>query len=188
MRPKTQESTAGVMFEGVERALMTAVKILSKVSPDQIARQVDRVKIDQALQSLRQIFFFPGELIHSLELISSGEAIEPEVARFFRDQFENVSSDVVDAIRYLQADLFEQSQSLSLKDIEIIESIRYGKLDLRRSVHRYFAFYLAALESGDSRRLEEATIEAARLLGQVERLNSSIKKLESALKRARKKP
>lgn len=50
-----------------EAFLATAVRALKVLEKIDISQRIDRVRVDGALQTLRQIFFYSSELKNSLE-------------------------------------------------------------------------------------------------------------------------
>jgi hypothetical protein len=54
----------------LEASLTAGVRLIKVMLTMDLTKQIDRVRIDTALQSLRQIFFFPSDLKAVLEDIS----------------------------------------------------------------------------------------------------------------------
>lgn len=169
----------------IEKGLIAAIRLIGKISPAALSRQADRVRIEQAIQSLRHIFFFSSELLFSLEQVSEGKEIDPELARLYRDWFRHVDEEIFHALEYLRNDLFEQSSLLSVEDIDFMQQVRYGKINTRRAVFEFFDSYLRAHQAGSRNEIARHSEGAARVLGQIQRFNQSIKKLERKLQRAR---
>jgi hypothetical protein len=162
----------------LEASLMTGVRIIKAMLTLDLSSQIDRVRIDNALQSRRQIFFFPSELRKVLEELSEGRAVDPEVAAYFAEEVENIPLTIGDALRFLEIGRFEDRNALLIEDLETMESIRARKIDLRLEIHRFFRRYRT---EGPSR----SRVEASRILGQIELFNAAVKELEAKLRSVR---
>jgi len=130
---------------------------------------------------LRQIFFYSSELIAVLKDIQNGKTVEPEIVEYFATEFRHTPQHIQEALSFIEHERFEESNALMIDDLDLMRQIRYGKLDVRREISRFFSAYDENIERGD-RRLR---LEAARVLGQIERLNSAIQELELRLRNAR---
>src|SRR5947209_9566791 len=177
-------SAAGVLiWKGMrlkmawEITLMNAVQGLRAFEGLNVSRRIDRVRLDNALQSLRQIFFYSSELTRTLEEISRGEPVDPEVVEYFAREFRAVPIEIDDALGYLQNEKFESRNTLRIEELNLMSDIRAGKLSTRRDVSQFFQDYGAANRTGE----RQFGTEAARVLGQIERLNSAIRGLEAKL-------
>lgn len=164
-----------------EATLVSAVRLLNIFEGFDITRRIDRVKIDTALQTLRQIFFYSSELTATLEDIEAGKLVESEIVEFFATEFNDAPPHIQEALSFITNDRFEDSNALRIEDLDLMQQIRWGKLDVRREVSQFFRRYDREFER-DKDRLRT---EAARVLGQIGRLNSAIVKLEEKLMKAR---
>ncbi len=162
---------------GWEVTLMSAVRALNIFERFDVTRRIDRVKIDNALQTLRQIFFYPSQLIAVLEDIEAGRPVEPDVIEYFADDFGKVPPNVREALSFLVNERFEDSNALRIEDMELMTMIRDGKLNTRREVSQFFRNYQAEADRSSNR----LPMEATRVLGQIARFNTLIKKLEKKL-------
>ncbi|WP_458423960.1 hypothetical protein [Methylorubrum extorquens] len=156
---------------------MSAVKIVKALLSLDIEQHIDRVKIASALQSLRQIFFFPSELIFTLELASTGSQIEEDVLAYYAEEFSMVPSSIQQAFDFMDHSRFESAELLTTREMSMMTDIRYGKLNLRRDIHQFFAAYQAQQSQGSD--LNKLSQEASRILGQIARFNASVQELES---------
>jgi hypothetical protein len=165
-------------WEAVLASAARALRMLEKID---MTRRIDRVKTDNALQTLRQIFFYSSELKNVLEDIEAGRQIEPEVVEFYARNFRSPPIHIQEALSYIENERFEDRNTLLIEDIELMNQIKHGKLDTRREISRFFERYLAEVGRGKN----SLAIDASRILGQIERFNASVQKLESKLLAAR---
>ena len=164
-----------------ESALVSAVRVLNIFERFDVSRRIDRVRIDTALQTLRQIFFYSSELTAALEEIEAGRQIESEVVDYFAREFSDPPPHIQEALSFITNDRFEESNALRIEELNLMQQIRWGKLDVRREISQFFRRYGREHErDGDRLRTE-----AARVLGQIGRLNTAIVKLEKKLMAAR---
>lgn len=164
-----------------EETLISAVRVLDVFGRIDMTRRIDRVRVDTALQTLRQIFFYSSELIAALKDIQNGKRVEPEVVEYFAEEFRHPPQHIQEALSFIEHERFEESNALLIDDLDLMRQIRYGKLDVRREISRFFGAYEEKLERNEQR----LGLEAARVLGQIERLNSAIQELELRLRNAR---
>lgn len=163
-----------------EVILASAVRSLKLFEKLNIDRRIDRVRVDNALQTLRQIFFYSSELTTALEDIEASRPVEPEVIEYFINEFQTVPAHIQGALSFIENSRFEDRNVLLIEDIDIMNQIRYGKIDTRREISRFFESYRAELQRGSNR----IALDASRILGQIERFNALIKKLEKKLLKA----
>jgi hypothetical protein len=168
----------------LEASLMSAVRIVKSLLTLDLSRQIERVKIDNAVQSLRQIFFFSPELRCALESMSDGESVDIETAEYFAEQFRNVPFRIENALTFLRTERFEDAQHVLIDDIQMMEEINYGKINIRKEISRFFRDFVDHNRAGQ--RQKKYRDEAARLLGQIDRLNNVIRECEEKLLAARK--
>lgn len=164
-----------------EETLISAVRVLDVFGRVDVTRRIDRVRIDTALQTLRQTFFYSSELIAALKDIQNGKTIEPEVVEYFTTEFRQPPQHIQEALSFIEHERFEESNALLINDLDLMQQIRWGKLDVRREISRFFNAYDENLERSE----RHLRLEAARVLGQIERLNSAIEELEQRLRKAR---
>ena len=161
----------------LETILASAVRALKVFEKLDLTRRIDRVRVDSALQSLRQIFFYSSELIAALEDIEAGREVEDEVVRYFADVFRNVTPHIQEALEFIEIERFEGNNLLLIEEVDLMRQIRFEKIDTRREISRFFQSYQGERARGSNR----LATEAARVLGQIERFNVLIKKLEAKL-------
>jgi hypothetical protein len=167
----------------LEVSLMSAVRLVRSILSLDFSQQIERVRIDNAVQSLRQIFFFPSELRYALEKISDGKRIDLETAKFFAQEFRIVPARIEDAFEFLRVERFEDGQRVLIADIQMMREIQIGKIDVRREISRFFQDYVLENRGGGVR--AKIRDDAARILGQIDRLNSAIRECEAKLLSAR---
>lgn len=161
-------------WEATLASIVRTINVFEKLNLD---RRIDRVKIDSALQTLRQIFFYSSELTRALEDIEAGRALDPEVVDFFANEYRSVPRHIQGSLDFIEIRRFEDRNALLIEDIELMNLVRIEKIDTRDEISRFFRNYQADFEMGSNR----TSTEASRILGQIERFNSSIKKLEAKL-------
>lgn len=161
--------------------VLPGVKLVKALLQVDLSRRIDRVRIDMALHTLREIFFYSTELIKVLEDIEEGKPVDREVAELYADAFEDVPPWMQESLEFLAHERFEDRNILRIGDMNILQLIRDGKIDTRREISRFFRSYL----EGGARRRNELGAQATHVLGQIERLNANIEKLEAKLITAR---
>jgi hypothetical protein len=159
------------------------VRLVKNILTLDFSQQIERVRIDNAVQSLRQIFFFPSELRYAVEKISDGKPIDLETADFFAEEFSAIPPQIQDAFEFLRVERFEDSQRVLIDDVRMMREIQLGKIDVRSEINRFFRSYVR--ENGRERLKAKFRDEAARLLGQIDRLNNAIQECEAKLLAAR---
>lgn len=113
--------------------------------------------------------------------MNEGIVIEQEVIDYYAQSFRSPPFHIKEALSYIETNLFVSSNMLSIDDIELMNQIRHGKLDARREISRFFERYHLEVERGSN----SLATDASRILGQIERFNISVKKLEAKLLAAR---
>lgn len=161
--------------------VLSGVRVLKALLTLDLSRQIDRVRIDNALQTLRQIFFYSTDLIDVLEEIEAGNPADPEVVEHFASEFANLPYGMQHSLEFIENERFEDRNILRIDDLDILQQIRSGKLDARREVSRFFRSY----QRDAARRGRHFSRDATLVLGQIERLNTLIKNLEKKLLAAR---
>jgi hypothetical protein len=167
----------------LEAGLMSAVRIVKSLLTLDFSQQIERVKIDSAVQSLRQIFFFHSELRDVLEKISEGGSVELEVAEYFAEQFRSIPLEIENALTFLRSERFEDARRVLIDDMQVMRQIYDGKISTRREISRFFRSFIE--DGGVEISQKKYRDEASRLLGQIDRLNSAIKECEERLLAAR---
>jgi ribosomal protein L16 Arg81 hydroxylase len=167
-----------------EGTLMAAVRLAKSLLTFDFSEQVERVRIDNAVQSLRQIFFLPSELLDAFEEISMGNAISPDLAEYFANEFGEITPRIANAFEFLETDRFEDSRRVLIEDMELLREIRNGKVNVRREVSDFFREYVRAQRHREIS--PDLRVHADRVLGQINRLNAAIKECEAKLLKARK--
>lgn len=164
----------------IEAGLMQAIRLFTKLmSVLDLTDRRDRVLIEQAIQSLRQIFFFPSDLRVCLNSISRGEAIDDDLLEELIEHYRDVHAPhIQDALSFLRGERFQQSRRLFIEDLEMFEEIARGKTSLRRRVKDFLRGYASSPRENDW------PTEASRILGQIELLNTEIKRCEKQLEEA----
>jgi hypothetical protein len=167
----------------LETYFMAATSVLKRIVTLDISAQIERVRIDNAVQSLRQIFFFSPELKHALEQIAQGEPINDEIAAFFAESFASVPREIAEALEYLRHERFEDGSRVLIEDMELMSQIGIGKINVRREIGNFFRSY----SNSRNNRAERSNVrtEAARIVGQIERFNVAVKECEKKLLRLR---
>ncbi|MGM4917648.1 hypothetical protein [Tardiphaga sp. 813_E8_N1_3] len=159
---------------GVLKGLQFFTKLVSVL--DFNDRQ-DRVLIEQAIQSLRQIYFFPSDLLEFLRQISDGASVDDDLVSELVEIYDDVRAPrIEDALSFLRNRRFERSQRLTIADMRSFEEIANGKISVRQSVRRFLHNYASRPSSTDW------ALEASRILGQILRLNDAIEQSENQLR------
>src|SRR5438552_13953262 len=83
-------------------------------------------------------------------------------------------------LSFMASEKFEDSNALRIEELDLSQQIRYGKLDTRREISRFFRQYREGRGGSNG-----IGVEASRVLGQIARLNKVIKNVEKKLLSAR---
>lgn len=153
-------------FTGFSRA----IQVLGSLNP---TSRIEKVKISQALQSLKEILFLNSEVIRFIKDIEQGRDVELNEAQILRDEFRELSHRMHDTLSYLDPRRFDDVERIMPRDAHLLDQIKYGKIDIRRKVSDLFEDYIECkLHHG--RNIDDVAATASSLLAQIGKLNKEI--------------
>ena len=102
----------------IETALITVervVKLLARLNPSD---RVEKVRIEQAVQALKTIAFFPSGVLAALEQIENGKKLAEEEASELSEMFQEPSPDVKQMVGMSQPISLHEWVSVSISVIK----------------------------------------------------------------------
>ncbi|MDR3408871.1 MAG: hypothetical protein P4L68_10255 [Methylovirgula sp.] len=151
-----------------------AVGVLSSLNP---VNRADKIRVEQALQAVRTIAFFPSGVLSALKKIATGNDLDRDEAIEFYEIFREPGPGIQVWLDLLDPSRFTTGRQLSIPDRRALDSLRFAKLDVRDAISDFFRRYA----EGDQG--ERATIQANRVIAQIEKLNRDLTKAEKLLSR-----
>jgi hypothetical protein len=166
---------------GLEYAATHVARLTRAFLRIDLSSRIARVQLEQAIQSLREIFFLPSEVRAALVDISQGKNISLDLARYFADYFREIDGGMEVTLNYLDPRRFSQNLHLRADDIRFLDDVRNGKVRIRSEISSFFDEYFLKGPKPRSRQ------KAAALVRRIDNLNKSISTAEKRLDSARKK-
>jgi hypothetical protein len=151
---------------------------------DRLAERGQKIGIDQALQSLKEILFLPSATRLTIELISKGQNVDVEAAKSLGEYFSQIDDAMADTLRYIDPHRLRANGKLRTDELMLLDEVRYRKISVRLSVSNMLSHYVDCTVRGASTAAVKR--EAATLLRAVDGLNKQIKKAEVQLARAKR--
>lgn len=148
---------------------------LAKLLKEWIPKRPDDKEVqDQVRAALRTFYFTPRGIIALLKKIEAGEVLEGEEVSKALIEFNDGEPAVERAASHLMFERLHREYGLSLRTIQNLEMVRYGKLSLRRSIQEEINYYGRGRTKPDVHRVK-------RLLADIESLNARILDAEEAV-------
>jgi hypothetical protein len=165
----------GVIKTGIDLA-----KALRDFRPKPEER--DRHLRDDVSQALRTLYFTPKGILSLLKEVADGEKLSEERIQQFLNDFNDREWKVEAALHRVDFYALKRELGLSLASISVLEQLRYGKINLRRSVQAEVNPY-----GQDGTSPNKA--KARRLIAAIEKLNAEIEDVEGIINgRAQSEP
>lgn len=122
---------------------------------------------DQIRVALRTFYFTPRGIIALLKRIEAGDKIPAEELSRALIEFNDGEPAVERAAHHLEFERLHREYGVSLRTVQNLELVRYGKLSLRRKIQDEINYYGRPRVKPDVDRVK-------RLLAEIESLNSRI--------------
>jgi hypothetical protein len=157
------------------------LRLLGALNPVSL---VEKTKIAQAIQSLKEILFLDSGVLNVLREIEEGAQLDVEILSHYRDYFQDISKEMQSILSYISPREFAGIERVSVSDIQSLDSIRHRKVNFRADISVFFDHCVNSENLRDDEALKK---KAGAVVARVEKLNGDIAKLAKKLDHARKK-
>lgn len=162
--------------EGVSLAkLAGSIRFLASLNPKNL---VEKTKISQAVQSLKQIIFLDSGVIDILRKIEQGSDVERDILIEYSEIFSSLSNEMAEILSYIDPYEFSGNDRISVTDMQSLASVKFRKINFRRDIS---VFFKDCSEAENLKEDEQLQVKAAGIVMQVEKLNRDIDKLTKKL-------
>jgi hypothetical protein len=160
------------------QSIFTAVKGSLNVA-EKLNQRKNRIQIEQAIQSLKQIVFLPSEVRSTIQAISKGKVVNTADAKRLAEYFGQIDDAMAETLKYLEPRRFEENESFGTQDMFLLDQVRNGKLSARIAVSDLLLQYVNSVVEDKS--LGHIKSQANQLLKSINSLNKDIAKTEKRL-------
>jgi hypothetical protein len=159
----------------VDLATIKAGLDLAKAVKDWVPKnRDDKALQDQICAALRTFYFTPRGVVALLRKIDLGEKVSEEELSKALLEFNDGEPAVARASELLAFERLENELGISLRTVQTLELLRYGKLSLRRDIQNEINYYGRGRVKPNREKIKE-------LLAQIDKLNSVILEAEEVV-------
>lgn len=134
----------------------------------------DKALYDQICAALRTFYFTPRGVVTLLRKIDAGEKVTEEELSEALLRFNDGEPAVARAADLLAFERLEKEFGISLRTVQTLELVRYGKLSLRRDIQDEINYYGRGRVKPDREKIKK-------LLADIDALNSVILEAEEVV-------